>query len=146
MLLRYKLEKMNLTEDVRYFIESLYNYATTNQLLINHRDIGMGKVVRTNYYPDKDGKVVFYSTTDWNESSYSVGELLELLELYGENIKTMEFQACDGNMYPFINFGESHDVSGEVWYTHIIVGNAGNPMMDIQGTHRDINPNIRTFI
>lgn len=143
---RSRLEGLDVIEDVEKLSESLHNYADTNQLLISYED-SIVKIKRDNYFPDENGLVIFESEKKWLEDSYSVAEMLEFIEKYGELIKEIKFRAFDDSLQPLVNFSESCDASGVVWFTHIIVGDGSKPLTQRIGTQQSLyNPNVKTII
>ena len=145
---RSRLDGKDVIEDVYYLAKKLHDYAPNNQIVITYNN-SMCKILRKDYYPDKEGKVVFLRDDKWREESYCVAEMLEFIEKYGELITDLKFQASDYSLQPLVNFSETCDFSGIVWYTHIIVGDGSLPLTQVmpkksqQSMH---NPNVKIVI
>ena len=140
-----------MLDDVEYFVSRAKNQAGTNQLVVVLDD-KCCKVMREDYYPNKDGEIIFHKKLDWTDEGYSVSEVLELIRKYSDRIKDIKFQAYDGNIYPLVNVFES-DSLGDVFEFSclVIVGDKektmrvyGNPenqnwMTDTLNAHKGFN-------
>ena len=140
------LGKEGINNSVLLLAEKMHDYAPTNILLVNYRQ-KLCQIDRLEYYPDEDGKVLFMAKKKWEDCSYSVGEMLEFIEKYGHLIKDLKFQAYDLSEQSLVNFSETCDVAGVVWYTHLIVGDGSDtmklPLLPKQSLY---NPNIGIFV
>lgn len=143
---------MSDKDDIQYFMERANNQAGTNQLVVVLKG-QCCKIARENYYPDKDGVVVFHKMTEWTEPGFSVAEVLEFMQKYREIITKISFEAIDGNLYAPLNVYESDSLGDAFTYScFILVGDPneglvvyGNPqgenwMTDNLGTKRTFNP------
>lgn len=140
------LGKEGIDKKALLLAQKLYDYAPTNVLLVNYKQ-KLCQIDRLEYYPDENGKVLFKAKLKWKDWSYSVGEMLEFIEKYGHLIKDMKFQAYDLSEQPLVNFSETCDRAGVVWYTHLIVGDGSDvmelPLIPKQSLY---NPNIGVFV
>ena len=141
-----RLDGKDIIPEVELIFEQLHNYATTNQLIICYEN-KLCKIDRLDYYPSEDGSIVFKNLLNWRQNSYTVAEMLEFLDKYGELIKDIKFEASDGSIQPLVRFEESCDISGVVWYTYIIVGDGNRPFTRIGNPQStSFNPNVKTIL
>ena len=83
------------------------------------------KIQREDYFPDESGRLVFHAKLDWSLEGYSVAELLELLQKYGDRVSDILFQASDMNEHKLLNIFEVDNIGTAGDYSCII--NVGVP-------------------
>lgn len=126
-----------MIEDLEYFLEKLKDQQKVNEIVIIYKD-KVNKINRENYYPDENGSIVFHKKQNVSETGYSVSEMTELLERYGELIKEFSFQTWDDSLQPFVNIYESKLYSAHGSYTcAVTVGNAGEGVLKMPGKVND---------
>lgn len=137
---------MDVNNDVEFLTKKMYDFATTNQLVIMYQD-KLCQVNREDYYPDSDGVLTFHKRLEWEDNSYSVAEMKELLEKYQDLIKDVRFEAYDSSIQELINITERSDSAGIVFYTVLIVGDKEEVMTLPKGFIQTLNnPNVKTVL
>lgn len=114
-----------MNDDIEYLIERLDNQAGTNICIVSYND-KCCKIARENYHPDENGKLVMKAETDWCVDGFSVAELIEVLKMYSNKIKDIEFEIADGSVFKLLNVFEVDNIGnvGE-FNCLIIVGEPG---------------------
>lgn len=121
-----------MIEEVKYLIQELSNQSEHNQIVLNYKN-HISKILKDEYFPDVHEKIVFKSLKDWSVSGYSVGEMLEFLHRYGENIKTIGFTSYDDKVQPLINIYESNLYSSIGEYTCVLIVGKSIKRRDLYG-------------
>lgn len=135
-----------MKDDIEFLTKKLYDFATTNQIVIMYQD-KLCQVVREDYFPDENGIVTLHKQLSWIDNSYSVAELKEFLEKYVDRIEDIKFEAYDGSIQDLINITEKCDASGVIFYTVLIVGDRNAPLtLPKDFTQTLNNPNVKTIL
>lgn len=121
-----------MIEDLEYLLDKLRDQPKVNEIVIIYKD-KVNKINRENYYPSEDGSIVFHKKKEVSETGYSVSEMIELLERYGEKVTDFSFQAWDDSLQPLVNIYESELYSAHGSYTCAIIVGDGNEVLSMPG-------------
>ena len=127
-----------MIEDLEYFLDKLRDQPKVNEIVIIYKD-KVNKVNRENYYPDEDGSIVFHKKVSVSDLGYSVSEMIEFLERYGEKIKDFSFQVWDDSLQPFVNIYESELYAPHGQYTCAVITGDGSDVLSMPGKVNDDN-------
>ena len=117
-----------MNSDVEYLLEKLSNQSGTNQCVVSLNE-RCNKILREDYFPDENGKLVFHAKTEWVDEGYSVAEMLELLQKYGDRVNEVLFETWNGEIHNLINIFEVDNIGVVGEYNCLmIVGKAGEPL------------------
>lgn len=118
-----------MNPDVEYLIERLSNQAGTNQCVVSHRE-KCCKVKRKNYFPnEEDGRLIFIAETEWIGEGFSVSEMLEVLNMYKDNISDVLFETVNNEVCNLLNIFEVDNIGNEGEYNCLlIVGEPGETL------------------
>ena len=134
-----------MISDVEYLIESLSNFADTNQIVISYNG-KLNRVERLDYYPDGNGCLSIKKSDDWSIETYSVYEFKELLLKYADIISDIKFEAYDSSEQGILNVYETEDISGNSFFTVLMVGVKGEKLELPDNVSLVNNLNVRTIL
>lgn len=125
-----------MIEDLEYLLDKLRDQSKVNEVVIIYKD-KVNKINRENYYPNEDGSIVFHKKQNVSDTGYSVSELIELFERYGDKITDFSFQTWDDSLQPFVNIYESELYSSHGSYTCAIIVGDGDEVLSMPGKVND---------